>query len=123
MVIPTTEVLNLRSEVLHVTSMTSDTFVFAPQKDSILADFLIGLKRFRNSVRWKWFIAEEKRKKKGESTSPLSQNTLGEKFSFEECEDEKEDKNREDDEGLKSGLKSAATTQNTPIGSTEVEGF
>ena len=90
MVIPANEIPNLKSEVLHVTSETSDKFVFAPQKDSILADLLIGLKRFRNTVRWKWFIVEEKRKKRERDTSPLSQNTLSGKFSFDEESEEEE---------------------------------
>ena len=94
MVIPVTEISlkNLRNEVLHVTSETSDKFVYAPQKDSILVDLLIGLKRFRDTVRWKWYIVEEKRKKKEKDTSPLSQNTLSNKFSYEDSDSENEKK-------------------------------
>ena len=122
MVISATEILDLTSEVLHVTSETSDKFVFAPHKDSILADLLIGLKRFRNTVRWKWFITEEKRRKREKATSPLSQITLSSNSSSSDEDSEKENK-KEDEEGLKSGLKSVATVNNAPIGSTEVEAF
>ena len=45
---------------------------------------MIGLKRFRNTVRWKWFIVEEKGKKRERDTSPSSLNTLSGKFSFDE---------------------------------------
>ena len=70
MVISDNEMFSLRSGVLNVTSETSDKFVFTPQKDSILGDLLIGLKRFRNTVRWKWFFQEKKRKEKEQDNSP-----------------------------------------------------
>ena len=123
---PSDEIYNLRREVLNVTNETLEIFVLAPSKDQNLADLIIGLKRFRNTVRWKWFFQEEKRKKKELTDSPPSQNALNRNFSFNDYdtnENENNNPDKEINEGLKSGLKPAQTTQNAPIGSPEVEGF
>ena len=66
----------------------SDKYVLAPDRNQISSDLFIGLKRFRNAVRWKYFFAEEKRIEKGLKDSTLSQSTYNSKFNFEE-----EDKN------------------------------
>ena len=127
MVMPADEIFCLTSEVLNVTSETSDNFVPAPSKDSILSDLIIGLGRFRNTVRWKWFFTEEKRKKNEKLNSPLSQNTLNSEFSFNnynsENDTDHETEDKEIHKGLKSGLKLATTTQNAPIASPDVEAF
>ena len=70
---PAEEINNLQREVLHVTNETSDKYVLAPNKNQILSDLLIGLKRFRNVVRWKFFFAEKKRTEKELKDSSLSQ--------------------------------------------------
>jgi hypothetical protein len=46
----------------RVTGGISDNFVPAPKHSAALEDLLMGLKRFRNSVRWKWFFLEIKKK-------------------------------------------------------------
>ena len=127
MAIPSDEIYTLKREVLNVTNETSDKFVFAPTKEQILSDLIIGLKRFRNTVRWKWFFLEEKRKKNEIQNSPLSQNALDSNFSFENYSDENDenvDPNiKTINEGLKSGLTPEKTIQDAPIGSPEVESF
>ena len=126
MVIHSDEIYNLKREILHVTNETSEKIVLAPSKEQILADLIIGLKRFRNTVRWKWFFQEEKRKKKELKNSPLSQIALNGVFNFNDYNDSIEGNNNPDNdknEGLKSGLKPVQTTQNAPIGSPEVEEF
>ena len=122
MVTPLDEAICLRKEVLHVTSETSDKYVQAPDRSQILSDLLIGLKRFRNVVRWKWFFAEKKRIEKEAKESPLSQTTFSQKFNFDD-EDNEKTKIKANQEGLNSGLKATNLTQNAPIGSTETEGF
>ena len=101
--------------------------MFAPTREQILSDLIIGLKRFRNTVRWKWFFLEEKRKKNEIQNSPLSQNALDSNFSFENYSDENDenvDPNiKTINEGLKSGLTPEKTIQDAPIGSPEVESF
>ena len=126
MVIPSDEINTLKREVLYVTNETSDKFVLAPTKEHVLSDLIIGLKRFRNTVRWKCFFQEEKRKKNELQNSPLSQTTLNDKFNFSEendVDDENVNLNINEEEGLKSGLTPGKTTQNAPIGSPEVESF
>ena len=101
MVIPSDEIYTLKREVLNVTNETSDKFVFAPTKEQILADLIIGLKRFRNTVRWKWFFLEEKRKKNELENSPLSQNALDSKFSFSDESDKSDvDDNYNNETGI-----------------------
>ena len=71
-------------------------------------------------------LSREKRIEKEKLNSPSSQNTLSNKFNFNvnDSESESESENELNDvNGLNSGLKSATPTQNTPIGSTEVESF
>ena len=82
--------------------------MLAQSKDQILSDLIIGLKRFRNTVRWKWVFQEEKRQKHELRNSPLSQIALDGNFSFnkESNEINEEDNNPiiiKKDEGLKSG--------------------
>ena len=122
MVTPSEEINHLRREVLHVTSETSDKYVLAPNRNQILSDLLIGLKRFRNVVRWKYFFAEKKRIEKELKDSPLSQTTYNSKFNFEKDENENTPKLL-NQEGINSGLKATNNTQNAPIGSPELEGF
>ena len=46
--------------VLAITSGTSDNYVPAPNESQVMSDLLIGIKRFKNSVRWKaFFLAED----------------------------------------------------------------
>ncbi len=40
---------------------TSEKFVAEPSKEQIASDLLIGLKRFKESPRWKYFFMEEKK--------------------------------------------------------------
>jgi len=122
MVTPTEQIsrTSLEREVLHVTNETSDKFVPAPDRNLVLSDLLIGLKRFRNVVRWKYFFAEKKRVEEESKDSPLSQNAFNSRFSFNEIENEEKAMNNQ---SLNSGLKAANTTQNAPIGSPETESF
>ena len=122
MAAPLDETNNLRKEVLHVTSETSDKYVQAPDRNQILSDLLIGLKRFRNVVRWKWYFAEKKRIEKEAKERLTSQNTFSSKPNIDE-EDNEKTKIKANQEGLNSGLKATNLTQNAPIGSIETEGF
>ena len=116
-----TSLYYLQKSVLRVTNETSDKFVPAPSRNQILSDLLIGLKRFRNVVRWKHFFAEKKRKEEELKNSPLSQPAFNNKFSFET--EENENARKANSEGLKSGLKPENQTQNDPIRSLETESF
>ena len=89
----------LRAEVervvLGVTTETSDKFVPAPKKDEILADLLIGLKRFSNTVRWKEFF----------QLNPNSNN---------QPNDPTDSDDDFDDVGLSTGLKPSSPTAAPP---------
>ena len=47
---------DLESEVWWITSETSEKYVLATKYNDILSDLFIGIRRFRNSVRWKEFF-------------------------------------------------------------------
>ena len=102
MVIPSEGINHIQREVLHVTSETLDKYLLAPNRNQILSDLLIGLKRFRNAVRWKYFFVEKKRVDKELKDSLLSQNTYNSKFNFEEEDNETTIKMCKQD-GLNSG--------------------
>ena len=46
---------NLRQEVQHVCSGTSDRIVPEPSQKAVQADILIAIRRFKDVVRWKDF--------------------------------------------------------------------
>ena len=46
----------VEQEVLSLMSGTLGKFVPKPKKNEVMADLLIGLKRFRNTLRWKEFF-------------------------------------------------------------------
>jgi hypothetical protein len=52
---------NLSNEVLCLSSESSEKYVPEPHKGQVLQDLLIGIKRFKNAVRWKWFWMEKAR--------------------------------------------------------------
>ena len=58
---------NLRKEVQHVCSGTSDWFVPEPSQKYVQDDILIAIRRFKNVVRWKKFWRNQKQSTKTES--------------------------------------------------------
>ena len=50
------ELINVSKEVQSTTRGISEKNIPLPNRDSLLSDLLIGLKRFRNVVRWKEFF-------------------------------------------------------------------
>ena len=52
---------SLSEEVLQLTSGISAKFVPTPDRKSITGDLLLGLKRFKSVVRWRWFFMEQRR--------------------------------------------------------------
>ena len=65
---------NLETEARRITSGISDNFVSAPSHSQTLDDLLVGLKRFRNSIRWKWIFLEQKRVRR-ENSAHFSTDT------------------------------------------------
>ena len=104
----------IMEEVRHITRETSEKYIVQPSKRQVLADLLIGLKRFRNAVRWKEFFFLEKLKKlKEKNLSPTS--TIN-NFDFNEDEEKIEE------EGLGTNLKSNYV-KSAPKGSDKTEAF
>ena len=63
--------------VQAITSVTSEKFVTTPSRMNVLSDLLIGLKRFRNAIRWKAFFqekAEEENNKTVKRTKELAED-------------------------------------------------
>ena len=67
--------------------------MLTPTKEQILSYLVIGLKRFRNTVRFELLFLQEKRKKNELENSPLSQNTLVNNFSLSNENDESNGEN------------------------------
>jgi len=57
----------LSKEVQRLSSETSEKYVPAPSKGQFQQNLLVGLKRFHNLVRWKFYWLEEERR--GETIS------------------------------------------------------
>ena len=69
--------LRFELEVRCVTRETSDNYVVNPTIDEVESDLLIGLKRFKHSVRVAWQRAE---RKKQDSISPRASSTTTQTF-------------------------------------------
>ena len=102
-------------EVLNIIRETSEKYITPPSSNQILSDLLIGLKRFRNSVRWKEAAHIRKLEAKKDKLSPKS---VINSFNFDETEDEIEVPR----EGFKTNLK-GSSPKSAPRGSDEVEAF
>jgi hypothetical protein len=101
-----------------------EKYVPAPSKGQILQDVLIGLKRFRNTVRWKWFWLEEARKKKrfrGKSAFIENEIEGGEKE--EDIDDLATDIGTDVEGGLGTKLRKPNNADSAPYASKEVETF
>ena len=48
--------IDIQSEVQSITSETSEKFVAEPSKADALSDLIIGLKRYKNTIRWKEYF-------------------------------------------------------------------
>jgi hypothetical protein len=108
---------NLSNEVLHLSSETSEKYVPAPHKGQVLQDLLIGIKRFKNTVRWKWFRIEKARLE--------NERTLGNKGdgSTEIKEISKQEEPTQEAQGLGTGLKRMSTANSALTASPQVEVF
>jgi hypothetical protein len=108
---------NLSNEVLCLSSETSEKYVPAPHKGQVLQDLLIGIKRFKNTVRWKWFWIEKARLE--------NERTLGNKGdgSTEIKEISEQEEPTHGAQGLGTGLKRTSTANSVPTASPQVEVF
>ena len=108
---------NLSNEVLRLSSETSEKYVPAPHKGQVLQDLLIGIKRFKNTVRWKWFWIEKARLE--------NERTLGNKGdgSTKMKEISEQEEPTQEAQGLGTGLKRTSTANSVPTASPQVEVF
>ena len=107
------EVREIGEEVQMVTSEISEKFVPLPKRDNSLGDLLVGLKRFRNVVRWKEFFLNQQ-KENEEKTSESENDLLS---NAEVIQEEKEFPR-----SLGTNLKPTICKQ-APIGSNNLESF
>ena len=103
--------------VLAITSVTSEKFVAEPDKSTVLSDLLIGLKRFRNAVRWKAFFQEKAEEQKNKVQS--NDNSTIEEVSNENAPTIESISNG----SLNTNLKAENKSINAPIASKQVEAF
>ena len=94
-------------EVQNIIREASEKYITPPSSNQILSDLLIGLKRFRNSVRWKEAAHIRKLEAKKDKLSPKS---VINSFNFDETEDEIEVPR----EGLKTNLKESSPKGQMP---------
>jgi hypothetical protein len=122
--VPAPTLLDIGDEVRRLSSETSEKYVPAPSKGVILQDVLIGLKRFRNAVRLKWFWVEEARKKA--ERDPYRKGRDGENATSEARRDESEggnDVRGAGNRGLGMSFRRPNNDDSAPITSKEVEVF
>ena len=78
--------INLLDEVLGLNRSTSDKYVVEPDRKQIQSDLLIGLRRFKNTLRWREFWRIYKQKKRKNMSNPEETNeketTTDEKENF-----------------------------------------
>ena len=106
---------SVETAVQRITSGVSDIFVPTPTTSKVLEDLLIGLKRFRNSVCWKWFFLELAKKKRQSSTLHTQQSNSD---PLQEPENEVII-----NQGLAIGVKAKQRFVQAPHTSIEVEAF
>jgi hypothetical protein len=105
---------NLSNEVLCLSSETSEKYVPAPPKGQVLQDLLIGIKRFKNAVRWKWFWMEKARLG---NEGTLGNKGIGNTKVKEIIEQEEP---TQEVQGLGMGLKRTSTANSVPTASPQV---
>ena len=108
----------LEEEVQAIVRVTSEKYICASNKDHVLSDLLLDLKRFRNAVRWKELFQRAKIKK---ASSPTSVTNFKD-FNSEECNEFDYDFKKRDAGGLGTFLKSTKL-KHAPRGSDETEFF
>jgi len=64
--------IDIQSELLSITSETSEQFVAEPRKADTLSDLIIGLKRYKNAIRWKEFFINNPCKDLEDSSSKIN---------------------------------------------------
>ena len=102
---------NLLDEVLDLNSSTSDKYVVEPDRRQIQGDLLVGLRRFKNTLRWKeyWRIQKNSRRK-------VSKDNEGETSDESESEEETQ-------EEFVVKLKPKHKVTQAPKGTEALEGF
>ena len=106
---------DVESAVIGITSVTSEKYVAAPNEETVLGDLLIGLKRFRNAVRWKAFFQER------EEGTRTNEEEVRE--NPEEPKPAKTCRVRDLNKGLCTNLKPQNRSKMAPIASDNVESF
>ena len=113
MVTPQPNIFNIESEVLKVTSGISEKFVSEPSKAIALGDLTIGLKRFKNTIRWKeYFLINENEIETLDNSDELSTSSTGETIS-----------SFNSGNLLNTKLKPKNRSRNAPPGTLAMEGF
>ena len=114
------EVKDMDKTVQMVTSGISEKFVPMPNRKNLLGNLLVGLKRFRNVVRWKEFILlklkENDNKDKNSTITNSEMNDLE-----TNCISNQERK--EFPNSLRTNLKPSNTFNQAPVGSNMLENF
>ena len=110
---------SFETAVQRITSGVSDNFVPTPKFSKTLEDLLIGLKRFRNSVRWKWFFMEVKRKELEQKSPTSTKHTQQSNFVLTQETEEDLIVNL----GLETGVKPKQRFTQAPQASLQVEAF
>lgn len=108
---------NIDSVALLLTSETLDKFVPELSKPTALGDHLMGLRRFRNSVKWRYHFLTEKEKTKQDTLSESITEKLNDNI------DTNIDLVFETNKGLGTNLRAKIIMKKSPPLSNEVESF
>ena len=108
--------INIEREVLRVTSGISEKFVTAPTRSSSLSDLLIGLKRYKNSIRWKEYFIINKE-------NSDQQNKNNDNNSKNDAENSTINLSDVSSSSLNTSLKPKNRQKNAPVGTPQLEVF
>ena len=91
--------------------MTSEKFVTTPNRTNVLSDLLIGLKRFRNAIRWKAFFQERADEENNKT------------IKVKEIAEDKSTSTSKSKGSLNTKMKPSNKSKNAPVASKNVEAF
>ena len=111
---------DIECEVQKVTSGISEKFVSEPSKANALSDLIIGLKRFKNAIRWKeHFLANTT----ASQTNPEVTDTDNSSVESPSTSTINSKDSLSSNSSLSTNLKPKNTSKNAPIGSHGLEAF
>ena len=120
MVIPQPNIIyDIEREVQKVTSGISEKFVSEPSKANALSDLIIGLKRYKNAIRWKEFFLQNNVAKESPESTVTDDSSVESPTNTSICSDT----SLTSKSSLNTKLKPKNKSKNAPVGIPALEDF